>query len=152
MNSRQGKFLALFFAACFLSLQFHPAGEPQSQQNAKQIFHIVAVSTSLIEQGIDNRFIYVLQATSKQVNVSQQKTKLKQQRQFIGAIERQVAHPFRHFMLECLAAICQDYQDKLLTTFNYLQKRELSFEFNPILISTLMQIHSDESDSQISLS
>ena len=156
MNRGLGKYLALFFAACFLALQFHPIGEPQCEHNHKRIFHFEEVRTSVIDNSIDNSFIYVQQPALKQVYQSQQNTKLKQQRQYLGKIERQVAHPFRLFVLksplECLAAVCQNYQDKLFTSFNYLQKLELSFEFNPLLISNLMQVHSDESDSQISLS
>jgi hypothetical protein len=152
MNRRLGIFLSLFFAACFLALQFHPVGDTQSEYNDKQIFHIEAVSASLIDKSIDNRFIYIQHRPSKQTYLSQQKTKLKQQRQYLSGIERQVEHSFRVFMLECLNGICQDYQDKLFTSFKYLQKLKLSFEFNPILISNLMQVHNEESDSQISLS
>jgi hypothetical protein len=152
MNPSLGKFLALFFAACFLALQFHPVGDTQLEQNAKRIFHIEEVSTSVIDKSIDNSFIYGQVFQSKQAYLSQQNTKLKQQRQFLGAIERRVEHAFQQSIHECLAAICQNYQHKLFTAFNYLQKLELSFEFNPILIKNLKQVHSDESDSQISLS
>jgi glutaminase len=152
MNPRFGKVLALFFAACFLALQFHPVGDTQLEQNAKQIFHIEEVSTSVIDKRIDNSFIYAQVFQSKQAYLSHQNTEVKQQRQFLGAIERQVEHAFRQFMHECLAAICQDYQDKVTTTFNTLQKLELSFEFDSILISNRVLVHSDESDSQISLS
>jgi len=152
MNPRLGKFLALFFAACFLALQFHPVGDTQLEHNVKRIFHIEEVSTSVIDQSIDNSFIYAQVFQSKYAYLSQQKTKLKQQRQFLKAIERRVDHAFQQFMQEGLAAIAQDYQDKLFTTFNYLQKLELSFDFNPILISNFKQVHNDESDSQISLS
>ena len=48
MNPRLGKFLALFFAACFLALQFHPVGDTQLEHNVKRIFHIEEVSTSVI--------------------------------------------------------------------------------------------------------
>jgi hypothetical protein len=146
MNRGLGIFLTLFFAACFLALQWHPVGETQSESNNKQIFHIEAVSASLI----DNRFIYVQPLTSKQVQLSQlsqQKVKLRQQRQYLSGIERQIAHPFRQFMLECLAAICQNFQDYLFISFQYLQKLELSFEFNPILISNTLQVHADEPDA-----
>ena len=152
MNIGLGKFLVLFFAACFLALQFHPVGEPQPGHNANQIVHFEEVSASVMDKSLDNRFIYVQQLASKQVYLSQQKTKLKQQRQYIEGIERQVDHPFRQFMLECLAAICQDYEDKLFTSFNYLQKLELSLEVNPILISNLIPVHTDEPELQISLS
>ena len=152
MNRGLGKFLALFFAACFLALQFHPVGETQSEHNDKRIFHIEAVSASLIDKSIDNRFIYVQQLASKQLHLSQQKIKLKQQRQYLSEIERQIAHPFRQFMRECFAAIFRNFQDKLFISFKYLQKLALSFEFNPILIANIMQVHSDESDSKTSLS
>jgi hypothetical protein len=76
--------------------------------------------------------------------LSQQNNKLKKQRQFLGAIERQIAHPFRHFMQECIAAICQDHQDKSVITYNYLKQRELLFEFNPNLITHILQGHNDE--------
>lgn len=152
MNRGLGIFLTLFFAACFLALQLHSVGETQSEYNDKQIFHIEAVSASLIDKSIDNRFIYIQSLASKQIHLSQQKIKLKQQRQYLSGIERKIAHPFRQFMLECLAAICQNLQDNLFISFQYLQKLELSFEFDPILISNLMQVHNDESDSQISLS
>lgn len=152
MNPRFGKFLALFFAACFLGLQFHPVGDTQLEQNAKRIFHIEEVSTSVIDKHIDNIFIYAQVFQSKQAYVSHQNTEVKQQRQFLGAIERQVEHAFRLFMHECLSAICQDYQDKVTTAINTLQKLELSFEFDSVLISNQFLVHTDESDSQISLS
>ena len=152
MNPRLGKFLALFFAACFLALQFHPVGDTQLEHNVKRIFHIEEVSTSVIDKSIDNSFIYGQVFQSKHAYLSQQNTEVKQQRQFLRAIERQVEHAFRQFMYECLAAICQDYQDKVTTTFNTLQKLELSFEFDSILISNRVLVHNDESDSQISLS
>jgi glycyl-tRNA synthetase alpha subunit len=152
MKSVLGKFLAIFFAACFLGLQFHPVGDTQLEQSAKQIFHIEDVSSSVIDKIIDNSFIYGQVFQSKHAYLSQQNTEVKQQRQFLETIERQVEHAFRQFMHECLAAICQDYQDKLFTTFNHLQKLELSYEFNPILISNRILVHSDESNSQISLS
>ena len=135
MNHRLGKFVVIFFAACFLALQFNAVGDAHLEQSAKQIFHIEDVSSSVIDKRIDNKFIYVDVFQSKQAYLFQQKFKLTQQRQFLGAFERHADHPFRQYMQECLAAICLDYQDKLLTTFNYLQKLELSFEFNPILIS-----------------
>lgn len=152
MNRGLGIFLTLFFAACFLALQLHSVGETQSEYNDKRIFHIEAVSASLIDKSIDNRFIYIQHRSSKQTYLSQQKTKLKQQRQYLSGIERQVEHAFQVFMLECFAAICLNYQEKLFTSFKYLQKLELSFEFNPISISNLMQVHNDESDASISLS
>ena len=156
MNHGLSKCLALFFAACFLALQFHPIGEPQSEHNDKRIFHIEEVRTSEIDESIDNRFIYVQQHALKHVYLSQQKTKLKQQRQYLGEIESHVKHPFRVFVvkssLECLSAVCQDYNDQQFISFSYLQKVELSFEFNPILIAHLIQVHIDESDSQVSLS
>ena len=152
MNPRFGKFLALFFAACFLALQFHPVGDTQLEQNAKRIFHIEEVSTSVIDKRIDNSFISAQVFQSKQAYLPQQKAKLKQQRQFLGAIERHVEHAFQQFTHQCLIAICQHYQDKVTTTFNTLQKLELSFEFDSILISNRVLVHSDESDSQISLS
>ena len=77
MNRGLSKCLALFFAACFLALQFHPIGEPQSEHNDKRIFHIEEVRTSEIDESIDNRFIYVQQHALKHVYLSQQKTKLK---------------------------------------------------------------------------
>lgn len=152
MNRGLGKFLAIFFVACFLALQFHPVGDTQLEYNAKRIFHIEEVKTSVIDKSIDNRSIYVQVFQSKHAYSFRQKTNLKQQCQFLGAIERQEQHVFRQFTHECLAAICENYQNKLLTTFNYLQKLELSFEFNSILISNIMQVHTDESDSHISLS
>jgi hypothetical protein len=152
MNRGLGIFLTLFFAACFLALQFHPVGDTQLEHNAKRTFHIEDVRSSVIDKRIDNSFIYGQAFQSKHAYLSQQNTEVKQQRQFLGAIERQVEHAFQQFMHECLAAICLDYQDRLFTTFRYLQKLELSFEFNPILISNVKQVHSDESDSNISLS
>lgn len=152
MNPRLGKFLALFFAACFLALQFHPVGDTQLEHSAKRIFHIEEVSTSAIDKSIGNSFIYAQVFQSKHAYLAQQTVKQKQQRQFLGAIEQQVEHPFQQFMHQCLAAICQNYQDKVTTTFNTLQKLELSFEFDSILISNRVQVHSDVSDSQISLS
>jgi len=148
MNPGLGKFLAIFFAACFLALQFHPVGDTQLESNAKQIIHIEDVSTSVL----DNQFAYVQIFQSKPSYLIQQKNRLKQQRQFLGSLERQVEHAFQHFMQQCLAAICQDDQDKLSTRFHYLQKLALSFEFNPILVSSFKQVHNDEPDSQISLS
>jgi len=152
MNRVLEIFLTLFFAACFLALQFHPVGDTQLEQNAKRIFHIEEVRSSVIDKRIDNSFIYGQVFQSKHAYLSQQNTEVKQQRQFIGAIERQVEHAFRQFMHECLAAICEDYQHKVITTFNYRQKLALSFEFTPILIVNFKQVHSDESGSQISLS
>jgi hypothetical protein len=152
MNTRLENFLILFFAACFLALQFHPVGDTQLEQSAKRIFHIEDVSTSVIDKSIDNKFIYFHVFQSKQAYISQQKTKFKPQSQFFGAIERRADHAIRHYVQGCLAAICLDYQGKLFTTFRYLQKLGLSFEFNPILISNFKKVHSDESDSQISLS
>tara|TARA_R110002153_G_scaffold13189_3_gene49295 strand:+ start:9506 stop:9964 length:459 start_codon:yes stop_codon:yes gene_type:complete len=152
MNRGLGKFLTLFFAACFLALQFHPVAEIQSELNDKRIFHIEEVSVSIIDKNIDNRFIYVQQLASKQAYLPPQKIKLTQQRQYLSGIERQLAHPFRVFMLECLDAICKNYQDKLTTSFIYQQKRKLSFELDPILISNNIQVHIDESDLHVSLS
>jgi hypothetical protein len=152
MKRGLGKFLALIFVACFSALQFHPVGDTQLEYNAKRIFHIEEVRTSVIDKSIDNRFIYVQVFQSKHAYLFQQKTNIKQQCQILGAIERQEQHAFRQFMHKCLAAICEDYQNKLLTTFNYLQKLELSFEFNSILISNIMQVYTDGSDSYISLS
>lgn len=150
MNRGLSKFLTLIFAACFLALQFHPVGDTQLEQNPKRIFHIEEVSASAANNNIDDRFIYGQVFQTKYAFLSQQKIKLKQQRQFLASIERQVDHAFRQFMHECLPAICQDYQDKVITTFNYLQKRELSFEFNSFLISNIMQAHTDEPDTNIS--
>jgi len=152
MKSMPGKFLAVFFAACFLAIQFHPVGDTQLEQSAKQIFHIEDVSSSVIDKSIDNSFIYGQVFQPKNAYLSQQNTEVKQQRQFLETIERQVEHAFSLFMHECLDAICQDYQDKLLTTFNHLQKQKLSFEFDSVLISNQFLVHTDESDSQISLS
>jgi uncharacterized protein YaiE (UPF0345 family) len=53
MNRGLGKCLAIFFAACFFALQFHPIGEYQSDHNEKPIFHIETmnvVSGALIVQ------------------------------------------------------------------------------------------------------
>lgn len=152
MNSLLGKFLALFFAACFLALQFHAVGDTQLEQNAKQIFHIEDVSSSVIDNSSDNKFIYIDTFQAKQVYLSQQKSNITQQRQYLGAIEQGADHAFREFMQECIAAICVDYQDKVFTTFQYQQKLALTFEFNPILISHYKQLHSDGSDSLVSLS
>jgi hypothetical protein len=152
MNSLLGKFLALFFAVCFLALQFHAVGDTQLEQSAKQIFHIEDVSSSVIDNSSDNKFIYIDIFQAKQAYLPQQKTKLLKQRQYIGAFERRADHAFRQYMYECLDAICQDYQDKLFTIFQYQQKLALTFEFNPILISNIKQVQSDESDSQFSLS
>jgi hypothetical protein len=79
MNPRLGKFLILFFVACFLALQFHPIGDTQLEQSAKRIFHIEDVSTSVLDKSIDNKFIYFHVFQSKQAYLSQQKTKFKQQ-------------------------------------------------------------------------
>ena len=152
MKSMLGKFLTVFFAACFLAIQFHPVGDTQLEQSAKQIFHIEDVSSSVIDKSIDNRFIYGQVFQAKHAYLSQQNTQVKQQRQFFETIERQVEHAFRLFMHECLDAICQDYQDKLLTTFNHLQKLKLSFEFDSVLILNQFLVHTDESASQTSLS
>jgi hypothetical protein len=152
MNRSLGQLLAICFAACFLALQFHPVGDTQLEQNAKRIFHIEEVSTSVIDKSIDNSFIYAQVFQSKHAYLPQQTVKLKQQLQFLWVIERQVEHAFQQFMQECLDAICQNYQDKVTTTFNNLQKLELSFEFDSILISNRVLVHNDESDSKISLS
>lgn len=152
MNIGLGKFLALFFAACLFASQFHSVAEVQAEQNDNQIFHIEEVSSSVIDNSFDNRFIYGQQFSAKSLFLSQQQTPLIQQRQYLGAIERQVAHPFRHIMLESLDTICQSYEDKLFTSFSYQQILALSFELSPFLISNIMQFHSDESDSQISFS
>lgn len=156
MTRGLGKCLAIFFAACFFALQFHPIGEYQSDHNEKPIFHIEEISTSVIDKRIDNSFIYVQQRALKHVYLSQQKTKLKQQRQYRAEIERQVKHPYRLFVLkssrECLSAVCQDYNDKQCVSFNYMQKLNLFFAFNPTLIAHLIQVHIDEPDSKISLS
>jgi len=48
MSPGLGKFLALFFVACFLAMQFHPVGESQFEPNDKPIFHVEAVSISVI--------------------------------------------------------------------------------------------------------
>ena len=152
MNNRLGKFLALFFAACLFASQFHSAGEVQVEHIDNQIFHIEDVSTSLIDNSFDNRFIYVQQFATTPNYLFQQQTQLIQQRQYLGAIERQIEHPFRHLMLECLDAICQSYERKLFTSFSYQQKLALSFEFSPFLIANFMRIHSDESDLHTSLS
>lgn len=152
MKSVYGKFLLIFFAACFLALQFHPVGGTQLEQSATRIFHIEDVSSSVIDKSIDNSFIYGQVFQSKHAYLSQQNTEVTQQRQFFEVIERQVEHAFRQFMHECLDAICQDYQDKLFTTFQYQQKLALTFGFNPILIANFKQVQSDESDSHFSLS
>jgi hypothetical protein len=151
MNRSLGHILALVFAACFLALQFHAMAETQSEYNNKQIFHIEEVSTSLIDQSIDNRFISALVFHSKQAHLPEQKAKVNQQRQFVWAIEQKAGHAFRQFMQESLAAIFHDQQHKLKTIFNYLQKRELSFEFATFLLPRIMHHHNDESDSNISL-
>lgn len=152
MNRRLGKFVVIFFIACFLAIQFNAVGDDQLEQSAKQIFHIEDVSLSVIDKPIDNKFIYVGVFQSKLPYLSQQKSKLTLQRQYLEAFERRADHAFLQYMQECLSAICLDYQDKLFTTFNYLQKLELTFEFNSILILKFKQVHSDESDLQFSLS
>jgi hypothetical protein len=152
MNNGLGKFLALFFAACLFASQFHCADEVQVEHIDNQIFHIENVSSSLIDNSFDNRFIYVQQFAAIPHYLFQQQTQLIQPRQYIGAIERQTEHPFRHLMLECLETFCQSYDRKLFTSFSYQQKLALSFEFSPFLISNFMRIHSDESDSHTSLS
>ena len=106
MDPRLSKFLRLFFAACFLALQFHPVGDTQLEQSAKRIFHIEDVSKTVIDKRIDNSFIDDKFFQSKHAYLSQQNTEVKQQRQFLGAIERQVEHAFRQFMQECLADPC----------------------------------------------
>lgn len=143
MNYGLRQLVVVFFAACFMALQFPLIDETQFEQYDKRIFHIEEVSTSGIDKPIDNRFIYVQHIATK--------NKRKLQRQYIAAIEQQVEQPFRQFMLECLDAICQDYQNKLSTSFKFQKKRELSFELDPILISNLIQVHIEESDGKISL-
>lgn len=152
MNRGLSKFLTLFFAACFLALQFHPVGDTQLAQNPKRIFHIEEVSASVINNNIDNRFIHGQVLQTKHAPLLKQKAKPNQQHSFFRTTKRQVEDVFRPFMQQCLAAICQSYQDKLVTTYNVLQQRELSFEFNPLLIANNKQVHTDEPDSQISLS
>lgn len=144
--------VASFFVACLLALQFHPVGEPQSEHNDKPISHLEEVSNSLVDKSIDNRFINVQQFLAKQSYLSGQSIKPKQQRQDVAEIGQQVAHPFRHFMLKCLVAICQSYEDKLVTSFHYLKKRELSFELDPFIAPHIMQLHPDGPDAPASSS
>ncbi|WP_339721488.1 hypothetical protein [uncultured Paraglaciecola sp.] len=146
MKNGFGKLLAIFFAACFLALQFHSIGDTQLQQSVKRIFHIEEASSSVIDKSIDTKFIYSDVFLSKHDYLSQQKNTLKQQRQFIGALERLAEHGFRQFMQGCLAAFCLDYQAKLTTSFDTQQKLALSFDPSSILLTYNMQIHGDESD------
>ncbi|WP_299073572.1 hypothetical protein [uncultured Paraglaciecola sp.] len=149
MNTRLGKCLAVFFAACFLAIQFNAVADVNTEHNSKQIFHVEEVDTSAINKGIDISVIAAQQSSSKQHYLSQQKTKRQQQRQFLTGIERHVEHAFRQVMFGSQSAIRQDYQDRLFTTFNYRQLLALSFNVNPILIPTIRQVHIDESDSNL---
>lgn len=152
MNVRFGKFLGLFFATCFLALQCNVVGEVNLAQSTMPIFHIEDVSYDGIDKRNENTFIHLRIFQSKQANLTQQKAKHSQMRQLFWAFEQHLDLAFRLSLQECLSATCVDYQNKLVTNFNYLQKLKLSFDFNPIISSNFKQVHSDESDSQISLS
>lgn len=152
MNCRLGKFLALFFTACVLTLQLHAGGDAELEQSAKRIFHIEDVNSYVTDTRIDKTFNYFHIVQSKQANLSKQKAQYSQQRQFLWAFELRADHAFQKYMQECLVDVCLDYQDKLFTTFNYLKKLILSFELAPILIANSKQIHNDESNPHSSLS
>jgi hypothetical protein len=107
---------------------------------------------------MDNRFICVQASVSKQLKLFQQKIKLRQPPQ-VKQILRHFMHGSMHgskhrlmhrLVKKCLTVIWQDYQEKSHTTFNYLKKLEISFEFNSFLIPHIIQVHCDGSDSRVS--
>jgi len=146
MNLGLGKYLALFFASCFLALPFYTVIETNAALQDNQSFYIDQAGTT--ERRVDSRFVYTQQFASKYVELSQQKVNFEHQSQYPEAAN----HPFRQYICECVAVVYKNYEDTLITSFNYLLIRELSFKLTSILISNLKQIYTVESDSQISLS
>lgn len=146
------RFIALAFAACCIVMQFHQLSLNEQVQNNAQIFHIEEISTTGLDGNIDNRFVFPQRSSSKQIQLSQQKHTLYQQRQYLGQIEQKTQHPFRQFKVECLAAICQNYEDKLVTSLHHLTQLELTLELSPVRTFKRIKVLVDEPASQFSLS
>lgn len=150
MSSRQGNFLALFFAVCFLALQFHTVADTQLEQSDNQNFQIQVVSNSLIDNGFDNSFISAQVSHTPHASLSQNSSKRNQKRQVFENKAQLSKQPYQHFIRQCLAKICQYYQHRLTIAFSHQQHVELSFESSPLISGMLRQQPLEEPDQQIS--
>lgn len=155
MNSVFGKVVAIFFAACFVAVQFHYLDHTENKHNTGRIFHIEDARTSEIDRNIHNNSIsaQVVQSNFSELSqrhLLQQKHNLKQQYQFKWMLDRKVKREFQKERQRCFAVFCEVYLVKLSTRFNFLQTLALTFEPTPTLNVHHKQIQSDESDNQIS--
>ncbi|MEP1449257.1 MAG: hypothetical protein ABJK37_24345 [Paraglaciecola sp.] len=151
MNSVCGKVVAIFFAACFLALQFHNLDHTEIEHNTARIFHIEVTKTSEIDKKIHNQSIYTqvvrshhefLQRYVPLYNLWQ--PQLKWGAQHWGTLD------FQKELQGGLAAFCEVYRVKLFTSFNFLQALALTFERISTLHAHHKQIQSDESDNHVS--
>lgn len=152
MNSVFGKVVAIFFAACFLALQFHNLDHTEIEHNTGRIFHIEVTKTSEIDNKIHNQSIYAQVVQANHDEVFQRHLSVHKFPQPILKCSAQLWEKlgFQQELQGGLAAFYEIYQVKLSTTFNYLQALALTFEHISFFHSYHKQIQSEEPDNHVS--